>query len=57
MILDDLLDLRLHLVAHASLLDLLQQRLLRGRKVLPELEFPAGDLVDRDRVELEAYAR
>ena len=52
MILDDLLDLRLHLVAHASLLDLLQQCLLRGRKVLPELEFPAGDLVDGDRVEL-----
>ena len=52
MILDDLLDLRLGLVAHASFLDLFQQSLLRGLEVLPEFEFPAGDLVDGDLVEL-----
>lgn len=53
MLLNDLLDLRLGLRGDGTLGDLGEEGLLGAGEMVPELELPAGDLVDGDRVELK----
>lgn len=51
-LLDDALDLRLHVARDVSARNLRQQRGLRRGQVSAELGLPLGDLVDGDGVEL-----
>lgn len=52
MVLDGLLDLLFELRRDRAGRDLLQQTLLRAGQVRAELELPASNLVDGDRVKL-----
>lgn len=54
MVLDDLLDLGLDLWRHLTRSNFLQQGSLCRGQVRAELAFPAGDLVNRDRVKLSS---
>lgn len=52
MVLDDLLDLRLHVGCHVSSRNLLEEGALGCGQMLTEFGLPFGDLIDGDGVEL-----
>ena len=53
MLLNHLLDLALNLGGDLALGNLLEESALSGGEMCTELGFPAGDLVNRDGVELQ----
>ena len=54
MLLDNLLDLRLHLGGDLALCDLFEESSLCRGQVSTELSFPLDDLFDGDGVKLES---
>jgi hypothetical protein len=53
MVFNDLLNVRLHFWGNITSRNLFKQRALSRRQVLAEFTLPLGDLVYRDRVQLE----
>jgi hypothetical protein len=53
MVFNDTLNVRLHFWGNITSRNLFKQRALSRRQVLAEFSFPLGDLVYRDRIQLE----